>query len=317
MPYQPNFLGENVRVDLPILNDESFKLLNHDKYSIYFNEEKKLALYAAINYQKSKYIKINRSNNFTFDSAIVESKQIGNDFYSSAENRTYPDSFPNEYKSKNENIFDRGHVLARRYFETGKTIEEAAAGSEQSFLFTNITPQFWNLNQKKWHDLENTILGLDKIKHKVDCITIFSGLFFKDSKNNDLPTIKYTKIQNDKSKKNIDVHIPIHYWKIVYYKFDNQLRRIGFLYSQQEYLQYLNGLIYYPSTENNLAEDPFGSLNGLSIAKVTLIEKYTGLSFTYAFENFESDAPEILTYSDENAIHGTDEEAPTNLNKYL
>jgi endonuclease G len=73
------------------------------------------------------------------------------------------------------NDLDRGHLVRRLDPVWGK---DAARANEDTFHFTNASPQHRNLNQKIWLELEDYILG----KAGADDldVTVFTGPVFRD-----------------------------------------------------------------------------------------------------------------------------------------
>src|SRR5947208_1987598 len=55
------------------------------------------------------------------------------------------------------NPFDRGHLVRRLDSTWGDTVDEAKQHGDDSFHFTNCSPQFWSFNQGKqlWAGLED------------------------------------------------------------------------------------------------------------------------------------------------------------------
>lgn len=135
--------------------------------STYFNINRKLALYSACNYYKDAFQQdVSRSNSFR-DDEIGSKNQTENGFYLSNENNI----------SKNQNHFDRGHLIARRYNQWGKTLNEAKEGESDTYFFTNIVPQVGrDFNQDEWEDLEDFIITKGKLD--VQKISVFAGVFF-------------------------------------------------------------------------------------------------------------------------------------------
>jgi endonuclease G, mitochondrial len=208
--YKEGFLLNNI-VKLPIIKEsnalsKNYVFLHYHYLSIYFNKERTLALYSACNYNKDKLIekdetgkKLARSP-FKIDISLDEKYQLGEGFYLS---KTI-----NHPTIKNKNIFDRGHIISRRYTQWGDTSDEAKRNADDTFYFTNISPQVWQLNQHEWQDIEAFVIEHKKLDVKK--VSIFSGSIF----NSNDPIANYLHNHN---KTDCQIRIPLLYWKIVYY----------------------------------------------------------------------------------------------------
>jgi DNA/RNA endonuclease G (NUC1) len=273
-------------VTLPALpaNHGSFNdhvIIPHQNLSIYFNKQRKLALYTACNFDKEAFIKMGRSDAFREDENVKPEQQLGDGFYKSETND----------KSSNSNFFDRGHLIARRYNQWGKTDEEARAGERDTYCFTSIHPQVGELNQEEWESLEDFIIGQGKLDIKR--ISVIAGALFT---SND-PIAIYEDFF-DKSEKTIQV--PIVYWKIVYYMVDNELRKIAFLMSQKNRLKKLKMVTFREGKEKFVA-DPFDQLGDplkTFVVKSELIASACNLTFAPAKELYDKDEPLEIVIDD-------------------
>ena len=233
--YDPNFL-ENV-IPLPILSDglinDTVKLKNsndmelkYTNFSIVMSKSRGLAFYTAVNIDGSKLEPLDRKNDvWYFDSRIEKKFQYGPELYSS-------------------NDLDRGHLVRRLDPVWGPNFKEA---NEDTFHFSNCSPQHKNLNQKTWLDLEDYILRNADV-HDLK-VNVFTGPIFNE---NDLVYRgKYL--------------IPSEFWKVV-----TIIKNDGSI-SSTAYLQ----------TQKQLIEDlkfAFGEYKTYQVA-VTNIESFTGLDF--------------------------------------
>ena len=233
--YDPNFL-ENV-IPLPILSDglinDTVKLKNsndmelkYTNFSIVMSKSRGLAFYTAVNIDGSKLEPLDRKNDvWYFDSRIEKKFQYGPELYSS-------------------NDLDRGHLVRRLDPVWGPNFKEA---NEDTFHFSNCSPQHKNLNQKTWLGLEDYILRNADV-HDLK-VNVFTGPIFNE---NDLVYRgKYL--------------IPSEFWKVV-----TIIKNDGSI-SSTAYLQ----------TQKQLIEDlkfAFGEYKTYQVA-VTNIESLTGLDF--------------------------------------
>lgn len=167
--------------------------------------------------------------NFTTDPRIPAEYQAGNDLYAN-------------------NRLDRGH-LARRADLTWGPDTEAHQANQDSFYFTNITPQMEDFNQSRqagiWGRLENALyedVDLDDLR-----CSVFAGPVLRDEDQH------YRGYQ-----------LPSEYWKIILFEQVGQLRARAFLLTQElDRLQVL------------MALDEFRVYQ----VAVTEVEKRTGLVF--------------------------------------
>src|SRR5262249_14110634 len=74
------------------------------------------------------------------DPRVDSALQIGDEFYG---NQSTLEA------DRRKNPFDRGHLVRRLDATWGKTVDEAKAHGDDSFHFTNCTPQFSAFNQGK------------------------------------------------------------------------------------------------------------------------------------------------------------------------
>jgi endonuclease G len=224
--YDKGFLG--VEVPLPELTDEQrrnaarIERLSHDEddtllhyhhFSIVMNRRRQLAYYTAVNIDGAQSRKIRRERDtWFFDTRIAESEQIGEDLY-------------------RRNRLDRGHLVRREDPVWGETDEDAQKANNDSFHFTNCSPQHeqFNQNETRWLGIENHILSRARVDRKR--VTVFTGPVML----NDDPLYK-------------GVRLPRAFWKIVVYRTDestgaasgDSLKAAGFLLWQDELIE--NGL---------------------------------------------------------------------------
>ena len=213
--YDPLFLGENHRIDLPKLSEameeDSTKMkngsniLNYVHYSVVMRQSRGLAYFTAVNIDGNETYEetIPRKDKWSFDSRIPRSHQYGNEVYVN-------------------NDFDRGH-LVRRLDPVWGEAEIARQADADTFYFTNCAPQHKKLNQKTWLHLEDYILN-NADTHNLQ-ISVFTGPVFDD-----LEDQKYRE----------DYQIPVEFWKVVVMvKKDGELSVTAYLQSQKDYTKEL------------------------------------------------------------------------------
>lgn len=192
--YKANFLGSGaaLRVPLPTMTQgvagDALKVstqpagsmksvLNYEHFSLVMSKKRKFAIYTAVNVDGNELRFIPRSKDkWSLDPRIPKTAQIGESLYSN-------------------NDLDRGH-LVRRLDPVWGSDSEAKRANNDTFHFTNCSPQHKNFNQKIWNDLEEYILdnaGAHELK-----ITVFTGPVFRD---------------DDRTYRG--VKLPRDYWKVV------------------------------------------------------------------------------------------------------
>lgn len=209
--YNPDFLGTDHKVPLPQFTGQSNgkkALLDYTHFSIDMNTDRRMARYTVSNIDGLKLRRVPRSSDkWILDPRIDGKYQFGNELY------------------KNNNL-DRGH-LVRRLDPVWGSEEEAKKANDDTFHYTNSTPQHKDFNQKSWNDLEDWILdnaGVHDLK-----LSVFTGPVFADW------DVSYRKAL-----------LPQEYWKVVaMVRSDNQKLSItAYLLSQKDFLADLEGFVF-------------------------------------------------------------------------
>jgi endonuclease G len=217
--YDSQFLG--VEVPLPRFAPDTKKkivhvdgspngLLNYTHYSVAMHEDRRLAAYVVCNIDGSLSHNIRRGRDkWYYDPRIDRQLQAGNELY------------------KN-NPLDRGHLVRRLDPAWGKIRGEARRGNDDTFFWTNCSPQHSDFNQTRWLRLEDYVL--ENANTKDLKISVFTGPIFRDT---------------DKEYRGF--LIPEDYWKIVaMVRSDNgQLSVTGYIVSQRELIDELE-FVYGP-----------------------------------------------------------------------
>jgi endonuclease G len=151
--------------------------LDYQHFSIVMSASRRIAMFVACNVDGAQTVPIERARDrWAFDGRIPSDAQIGDDLYA-------------------RNDLDRGHLVRREDPNWG-TMEEATTANEDTFHFTNCSPQMATFNQQTWLGLENYVLGNAKIwKERV---TVLTGPVFTDE------DMVYR-----------DVPLPSAFWKVV------------------------------------------------------------------------------------------------------
>lgn len=234
--YDEGFLGEGYEVPMPVINDKHIcdiamtedggTALNYTHFSVVMSKSRRLAFFTALNIDGKTRIELNRSGDkWYFDPRISNKYQCGPSLYSN-------------------NELDRGHLVRRLDPVWG---DEAAKANEDTFHFTNCSPQHKNLNQKTWLNLEDYILG-NAEKHGLK-VTVFTGPVFRSD------DMVYRK----------DYRIPAEFWKVaVMVKDDGNLSATAYLQTQKNLITNL--------------EFAYGEYQTYQVP-VAQIEELTGMDF--------------------------------------
>ncbi|MEU7815810.1 DNA/RNA non-specific endonuclease [Pseudonocardia sp. NPDC049154] len=215
--YAADFLG--TPVPLPTLSSEQRQnaaenvlatdgadpaVLPYTHFSLVMNRRRQLAYYTAVNIDGAQSEKLERGRDkWYFDPRIAESEQIGEGLYA-------------------RNALDRGHLVRRLDPVWGP---QARRGNDDTFHFTNCSPQHERFNQSDelWQGLEDYILEhADAEERKV---TVFTGPVLGEQD----PLYK-------------GVRLPLAFWKIlVYLKGRNGLAAAGYLLDQTRLIEDMLG----------------------------------------------------------------------------
>ncbi|PZE21491.1 DNA/RNA non-specific endonuclease [Paenibacillus xerothermodurans] len=206
--YEPGFLGaahcvphpafrSDVEQDLVPL-ESGGHVLNYNHFSIVMSKTRRLAYYTAVNIDGTQLKNVRRGKDqWYFDPRIEQKFQSGPELYS-------------------DNALDRGHLVRRRDPVWGDNAEQA---NEDTFHFTNCSPQHANFNQKIWLQLEDYLLEhADNHQLKV---SVFTGPVFRTD------DMVYRGFQ-----------IPAEFWKVaVMVKSDGNLSATAYLQTQKNLIQ--------------------------------------------------------------------------------
>ena len=262
---------EKYRVNLPTASNSRYTLISYTHFSVYQNIDRKLALYSACNIGE----KIPGIPRRSFRKDIEHPKrdeQLGDEFYKSV-TIDHP-------TRTNANVFDRGHIVSKQYPQWGASEAVAKKAADDTFFYPNASPQVPEVNQMDWKDLEEFIVDELELKK----VSVLSGLVLSA---ND-PVATYVDSVSGEQEQ---FQIPLKFWKIVYYRYDNQLKRIAFVFKQDKVV-YSFPFISPVETISEIP-DPFDALEDdlkTYIVDPSLIEKATALKFTPAVNYFDENA---------------------------
>ena len=247
--FDSEFLGSGEHaVQLPVLPDklvplastnslatkEPKYLLPYHHFTVVQNKERKLAFFTAVNIDGKLQQKPRRKDDrWFFDPRVPREEQTGEDVYE-------------------KNPLDLGHLVRRLDPAWGSTKQTAKLANDDTFHFTNCTPQHkdFNRNKTSWAGLEDYILkNAANLHFKVN---VFTGPVLE--KNDDV----YDGVQ-----------LPRQFWKVVtMVKTDGSLSATAYLLSQEHLIE---GLVPREAFA-------YGAYKTYQVP-VTKVEKLSGLSF--------------------------------------
>ena len=161
---------------LPIAGTQNNRL-DYQHFSVVMSRSRKIAMFVAVNIDGKASKSITRENDvWALDGRVPLEAQIGEELYSA-------------------NDLDRGHLVRREDPNWGSD-DKAEIANEDTFHFTNCSPQMAAFNQRTWLGLETYVLQEARVEK--DRITVFTGPVFG---------------QRDPEYRG--VKIPLAYWKVI------------------------------------------------------------------------------------------------------
>jgi endonuclease G, mitochondrial len=246
--YDSEFLGEGTSVPLPTLSRAQLAMAStnslaagadrhvfpYHHFSVAMNKERRLAFFTAVNIDGRSSHRLKRERDrWFFDPRLHESEQTGEQVY-------------------RDNALDRGHLVRRLDPAWGESRSAAKRANDDTFHFTNCTPQHedFNQNQTTWAGLEDYILNNAATLDFRTCV--FTGPVFAED-DDDYRGVK----------------LPRQFWKVaVMLKKDGRLSATAYLLSQEHLLAGLE----------RIGEFSYGAYRTFQVP-VTRVETVTGLSF--------------------------------------
>jgi endonuclease G, mitochondrial len=203
--YSPDFLG--TPIDAPLLSEairddavllDGSETIPYTHFSLALSKSREFARWVAWNIDGTSMKKINRNGmEFAKDPRIPAEVQTGDELYRG-------------------NRLDRGH-LARRADLLWGPLPEARRANEDSFFFTNITPQIEDFNQSSkngvWGRLEDAVFADVDVEDLR--VSVFGGPVLQD---------------DDRVYRGVP--LPREYWKILAFVEQGQLKSRAFLLTQ-------------------------------------------------------------------------------------
>jgi endonuclease G len=208
-------------------------VLPYHHFSVVMNQQRKLAYYTAVNIDGRTLHKLKReSDKWAYDPRIAKDCQMGSEIYE-------------------HNPLDLGHLVRRIDPAWGEAEAIAKTANDDTFHFTNCSPQHKQLNENKttWAGLEDYILQ-NALAYQLK-VSVFSGPVFGAD------DFIYRTVQ-----------IPKQYWKVVaMVKTDGQLSATAYLLDQSKLLEDIGARGF-----------TFGAYRMFQVS-VETIESLTGLHF--------------------------------------
>jgi endonuclease G len=210
-------------------------VLPYNHFSVVLSKERKLAFFTAVNIDGNLPQPSARGRDrWFFDPRVAQDEQTGGEIYK-------------------KNDLDLGHLVRRLDPVWGPTPEEAKRANDDTFHYTNCTPQHkdFNRNKTRWAGMEDYILtNADNLHLKV---SVFTGPVLAADDD------AYHGVQ-----------LPRQFWKVVtMVKKDGSLSATAYLLSQQDLIAGMRG----PPTDFS-----YGAYRTYQVA-VSNVEELTGLSF--------------------------------------
>ncbi len=170
----PQRVGVRAGDEVPLLSGDGH-VLDYEHFSLIMSKTRRIAMFTACNIDGAESRKITRNGDvWSLDGRIDAKYQLGEEMYSN-------------------NHLDRGHLVRREDPVWGTN---AAIANDDTFHFTNCSPQYDAFNQHIWLGLENYILQNARV-HNLQ-ISVFTGPVLRD----DDPIYR-------------NIRIPREYWKVI------------------------------------------------------------------------------------------------------
>jgi endonuclease G len=232
----PRCVGRTAGDEAPLKLGDGHAL-QYGNFSVVMSKSRRIALYTACNIDGGQSRKIKRDADvWYFDDRIDRAHQSGDELYL-------------------DNELDRGHLVRREDPVWGP---QAALANDDTFHFTNCSPQHSGMNQKTWLGLEDYILQNARVHGLRICV--FTGPVLRDD------DMVYRGVK-----------IPKEYWKVIAFRTGDRPSATAYLVSQGKLIEDL--------------EFVFGRYKTYQVA-VAEVQELAGLDFgdLRRFDGFSNDA---------------------------
>jgi endonuclease G, mitochondrial len=132
-------------------------VLPYHHFSVVLNKQRGLAFYTAVNIDGASGVRLRREpDRWSFDPRVPQDQQTGEQVY-------------------RNNLLDQGHLVRRLDPAWGPSAAAAKLANDDTFHFTNCTPQHhdFNAGQTLWAGLEDCIL--DNADNRNFRVSVFTG----------------------------------------------------------------------------------------------------------------------------------------------
>ncbi len=197
--YDPMFLGVELPLPKPskVLTKQLLKIaanqasigdligapktvLHYHHYSLAIHQARKLACFTIVNIDGSSHVAIKRDEAFTPSQTVLEALE-GNDVWIDDPRIPIGSVTNQKWYSSNSRFFDRGHLVRREdpNWDPAGDRDFILKCNDDTFHFTNCSPQIWFFNQRTnhWLGIEDYVLGTARAFQAP--ITVISGPIFK------------------------------------------------------------------------------------------------------------------------------------------
>jgi len=189
-------------LEMPAIR-ENDEIVSHIGYSLLFNDAHKQPDWVAYILSSKKTIPVvARKNNFRPDPAVKTGTAVKEDYANSG--------------------FDRGHLAPCA------DMRWSQQAMDESFFFSNMSPQVPALNQVTWEKLEELVRVWAK---EYDTLYIATGPVLRDG----LPAIAdvISEDKKEKYKPKNKVTVPEYYYKVILNYTSKEIKGIGFIVPNQ------------------------------------------------------------------------------------
>ena len=181
--------------------------------------------------------------------------------YDPAIDQSWQPNLSGAYSSSNGRSYDRGHQVASNDRQT--TTEQ----NQQTFYYTNMTPQYSSLNQGQWVELEKKVQGVATKTTGSDTLYVVTGPLFEGT------------LESATDKNRVSCPAPSGYWKCL----------MKCTFSSPGVMSAAVGCAYlFDTNSSNLAP---------SVVTIDTIESRTGFDFFVNVPSTLQNAAESQTYS--------------------
>lgn len=232
----PQLTGPRRQDAAPLLNGGGSEL-KYQHFSVVMSKSRRLALYVACNIDGTRSRKIRRrTDRWILDPRMDAHYQSGEELYA-------------------DNELDRGHLVRREDPVWGEQ-KEAAIANEDTFHFTNCSPQHEKFNQQTWLGLEDYILKNARA-HELK-VSVFTGPIFRD----DDPEYR-------------GVQLPREYWKVVAVVSGGRKSATAYMISQSQLLERLRAFGFGRYKTYQVSIGQIEALTHLSFGALRNYDGYT------------------------------------------